>query len=87
MASEWIVDTRPDRCGDPVAIRVRPVELQEQGHFNFTIIYRSLAGAPEEIRTPDPQIRSLMLVYSDPEIPRAIVPFSGLAEKVARPRD
>jgi hypothetical protein len=46
--------------GDPVAIRVCLLELREQGNFNFAIIYRSLAGAPEEIRTPDPQIRSLV---------------------------
>jgi hypothetical protein len=49
--------------GDPVAIRVCLLELREQGNFNFAIIYRSLAGAPEEIRTPDPQIRSLVLAY------------------------
>ena len=46
--------------GDPVATRVCPFELQEEGRFHFAISHSNLAGAPEEIRTPDPQIRSLV---------------------------
>ena len=48
-----------------VAIRWRYYRGSVQSNFNLCIISavipKALDGAPEEIRTPDPQIRSLVL--------------------------
>ena len=40
---------------------VDPNKVPPAEPLSFFLIYSVLPGAPEEIRTPDPQIRSLVL--------------------------
>ncbi len=53
----WIAGTSYERR--KARYPPRPVKREKTVAFGGDSVYRS--GAPEEIRTPDPQIRSLLL--------------------------
>ena len=49
------------KLGSEVEIGRKHSSLPRCRKVNFSSVFKGLNGAPEEIRTPDPQIRSLVL--------------------------
>ena len=49
----------------------RAIRLKNQRFDDFVFNFSKITGAPEEIRTPDPQIRSLVLYPAELRAPRS----------------
>ena len=63
---------------------VPPVAIEPKHPYGYMILLEK-NGAPEEIRTPDPQIRSLVLYPAELRAPLASRRISGATPK-AQPR-
>ncbi len=70
LLQNLICPPRSNRCADnPVAVIERRREAIQDNGLSRYIVKQGSAGAPERIRTSDPQIRSLVLYPAELRAP------------------